>query len=243
MKPYLGVVAALALAIPMPTLATTFDLTSSWGYENNRSYSADGINLNVSGYTGGLFSDISATTVGSFGSYGLGAEYAYSPNHALDNENNYFDMLLFNFDEAVSLDSTSIGWWTNDSDMTILAYTGAGNAADSFSGKTWGEAITSDSWSGNHFTDVAQHGSTVASNPAELTATSWLIGTFLAPVDALFERVGSNNLWGPDYVKLTSISVSKPSQSVPEIDGAQTGIVLALLAGFMACIRERRRKV
>lgn len=242
MKLFRELLAAVAIVVPASSFATTFDFSGGTNYQMSRQYSADGLNLTVTGYTGGINSKIQKTAVGVFGSNGLGAENAWSPDHAVDNANSNFDMLLFSFDQAVSLDTISIGWWQNDSDMTVLAYTGAGSAASTFSNKTWKQAITADKWSGGHFTDVAQKGGTVEANPLELTSTSWLVGTFLEPVDKLFKRFGSNFKTGADYVKVKKITVSTPHE-VPEIDGSHAGLGLALLAGLVAVSRERRKKI
>jgi hypothetical protein len=242
MKLFKKLLAAVVLVIPVSSFAITFDLVGGAEYQMSRQYSVDGLNLTVTGYTGGNNSKIQKTAVGSFGTNGLGAENAWTPDHAVDNANSNFDMLLFTFDQAVSLDFTSIGWWQNDSDMTVLAYTGTDNAAGTFANKTWKQAITADKWSGGHFTDVAQKGSTAASNPLALTSTSWLVGTFLEPVDKLFGRFGSNVKTGADYVKVKKITVSRPTHEVPEIDGSHAALALALLASLVACASERRRK-
>lgn len=244
MKLFRELLAAVAIVVPATSFATTFDFAGGVNYKMSRQYSVDGLNLTVTGYTGGLNSKIQNTAVGIFGTNGLGAENASTPHHAVDNANSQFDMLLFSFDQAVSLDSTSLGWWQNDSDMTVLAYTGAGSAASSLSNKTWKQAITTDSWSGAHFTDVAQQGGKAASSQLGLTSTSWLVGTFLEPIDKLFKRFGSNNKTGADYVKVKSITVSTPppAHEVPEIDGSHAGLGLALLAGLVAVSRERRNK-
>lgn len=242
MKLFKELLAVAALVVPASSFAITFDFAGGVDYKMSRQYSSEGLNLTVTGYTGGVNTKIKSTPVGAFGTNGLGAENAWSPDHAVDNANSNFDMLLFTFDQAVSLDTVSIGWWQNDSDLTVLAYTGAGSAASTFTNKTWKQAITTDTWSGGHFLDVAQKGGTVETNPLELTSTSWLVGTFLEPVDKLFKRFGSNFKTGADYVKVKKITVSKPHE-VPEIDGSHAGLSLALLAGLVAVARERRRKI
>lgn len=242
MKLFRGLLTAAAMVLPVSSFAISIDLAGGAEYQMSRQYSVDGLNLTVTGYTGGVKSQIQKTAVGSFGAYGLGAEYAPTPDHALDNANSNFDMLLFTFDQAVSLDSASISWWKKDSDMTVLAYTGAGDAAGSLLNKTWKQAITAETWSGGHFSDVAQQGGTVASNPLAVTSKSWLVGTFLEPVGKLFSGFGTNTKTGSDYVKLKSVTVSTVHE-VPEIDGSHAGLSLALLAGLVAFVRERRRKV
>jgi hypothetical protein len=243
MKLFREMLAVAALAVPVSSFAVTFDFAGGTDYQASRQYSVDGLNLTVTGYTGGVNSSIQKTDIGVFGNYGLGAENAPTPDHAIDNANSNFDMLLFTFDKAVSLDSASISWWQKDSDMTVLAYTGTGSAASTFLDQSWKQAITADSWSGAHFSDVAQNGSTVASNPLALTSTSWLVGTFLEPVSKVFSGFGfsGKTKTGSDYVKLQTINVST-SHVVPEIDGSHAALALGLLAGLVAFASERRRK-
>lgn len=241
MKLFREMLAVAALVVPVSSFAITFDFAGGVDYEMSRQYSVDGLNLTVTGYTGGVKSNIQKTAIGAFGNYGLGAENAPTPDHAIDNANSNFDMLLFTFDKAVSLDSASISWWQKDSDMTVLAYTGTGSAASTFANKTWAQAVTTDQWSGGNFSDVAQKGSTVATNPMAVTSTSWLVGTVLEPVAKFFKSFGTNTKAGPDYVKLKSVTVTP--HEVPEIDGNHAALALALLAGFVAYMTERRRKI
>ena len=244
-------IAAALLVLPTTALAIDFDLTDTEGrYEMHRDYSAGGINLSITGYTGGYYddwagrefgADIHRTAVGAFGSSGLGVENANSPNHAADNGWPNFDMMLLTFDQAVSLDTASIGWHLNDSDLTILAYTGTGSATDTFAGNKWDDALAQN-WDGGHFLDVASQDNTAVANPKGLTSTSWLVGTqlwSLDNVDVLSKN--PNRQFGTDYIKLAGISVTS-AHSVPEIDASQSGIALGLLLGLMACIRERRKK-
>ena len=243
MKLFKELLAAVALVVPVSSFAITFDFAGGVDYKTSRQYSSGGLNLTVTGYTGN--NKITSTSVGAFGQNGLGAEKANTPNHAVDNSGSNFDMLLFTFDQAVSLDSTSIGWWQNDSDLTVLAYTGTGSAASTFTNKSWSQAITTANWSGGHFMDVAATGKTASSNPLDLFSTTWLIGTFLQPVDAKFSRYGTNKKTGEDYVKIKSVSVSTPPpppHEVPEIDGSHAALALALLSGLVAFATERRRK-
>ena len=245
-------IAAGIFAMPALALAIDFDLTDTSGlYDMHREYSAGGINLSVTGYTGGYYddrmgrefgSDIHRSAVGAFGRFGLGVERANSPDHAADNSWPNFDMMLLTFDQAVSLDFASIGWHRNDSDMTILAYTGTGSATDTFAGNKWDQALAND-WDGGHFLDVASQGNTATANPKGLASTSWLVGTqlwSLDNVDVLSDN--PNRSYGTDYIKLSGISVSA-AHSVPEIDASQSGLALGLLMGLIACIRERRRKI
>lgn len=251
MKQLSKIVTAALSVVAFEASAITVDLTNTdHMYAAERTYSEDGINLSVTGYTGGYVdnnnqefgSDIHREWVGSFGSSGLGVEWANSPNHATDNQWPNFDMFLFSFDQAVTLDALSIGWHHNDSDMSVFAYTGSGNATDSFAGNKWNQALASD-WEGGHYLNVAQRGNQVDVNPMEIASTSWLIGTQLWSINNVFtDGVPNQDPTGPDYVKLQSISFSQP-HSVPEIDASQSGIALGLIAAFFALIRERRKRI
>lgn len=252
MKQFSKIVTAALAVVTFEASAITIDLTgTSHRYAAERNYSADGINLSVTGYTGGAVwpgstyetgEDIHREAVGSFGQYGLGVEWAYSPNHAADNAGQNFDMFLFSFDQAVTLDALSIGWYHNDSDMSVFAYTGSGDATSTFAGNKWDQALAND-WTGGHYLNVAQRGNQVDVNPMEVASTSWLIGTQLWTIGNVFtDGIHNQDPTGADYVKLKSISFTKP-HSVPEIDASQSGIALGLMAAFFALIRERRKRL
>jgi hypothetical protein len=240
------------MAASTSAFATTLNLTnaSSTGYSWSRNYSADGINLSVTAYSGGYVNssnqevgtDIARREIGAYGTSGIGVERAGNPEHATDNNNGNFDMFLFTFDQAVELDALSLGWIQNDSDMTVLAYTGAGSASSNFSGNKWDQALAT-GWTGRHYLDVADlPGDATAVNPTNLRSTSWLIGTQLWSLDNVPTTDGTPNsgATGVDFVKLKTVTFSTPPVSVPEIDGAQAGLAMGLLLSLMAAFRERR---
>ena len=253
MKQFSKIVTAALAVVAFEASAITIDLTNTSGrYASERNYSEDGLNLTVTGYTGGYVDsrffnwefgdDIHRESVGAFGQAGLGVERTRSPNHAADNQWPNFDMFLFSFDQAVTFESLSIGWHHNDSDMSVFAYTGTGNATDTFAGNKWDQALATD-WSGGHYLNVAQRGNQVDVNPMEIASTSWLIGTQLWSINNVFtDGTPNQGATGTDYVKLKSITVSK-AHSVPEIDASQSGIALGLIAAFFALIRERRKRI
>jgi hypothetical protein len=67
----------------------------------------------------------------------LGTPTATSPNHSLDNNGNY-DAILLRFDSAITLTGVRVGWPDGlyDSDITVLAYTGAGDPGFPANGTT-----------------------------------------------------------------------------------------------------------
>lgn len=255
---FLQGIAVIALAIPTSAFAVTFDLTETGnhGYDSNfyassLHYSSGGINLSVHAFSGGYFDerygsesghDVRRDYISVSGSGGLhtGTDTS-SPRN--------MGMLLLAFNQAVSLDFANISWSLEDSDMTILAYTGADAtpltggryASDTFVGRRWDDALAQ-GWDGGHFLDVASQGNTVGANPKGLASHGWLVGGYIWPLDNVEVLSESQNRdYLSDFVRLSSVDVSV-AHEVPEIDANQSGIAFGLLLGLMACIRERRRK-
>lgn len=167
------------------------------------------------------------TYVGNFGtSYGLGDEKAGTPNHAIDNEGGYFDMLLLSFSDMVSLNSIDLGWIQGDSDVSILAFNGTAGQ-ESFAGKSW-ESLLGNGWqsAGNYY-NVGSSPKNV--NPLNITSKYWLVGAY----NALLDTHTNDNT--NDYFKLQGIKVTK-SVKLPEPSS------LALLAlGLLSLVVVRRR--
>jgi hypothetical protein len=146
--------------------------------------------------------------VGNFGSnYGIGVEKTSSPNHAVDNEGGYYDMLMLSFDSLVTLNSIDLGWISGDSDVSILAFNGTPSQVSPL-GQSW-ESLLSDGWqsAGNYY-NVGSSAKVV--NPLNITSKYWLIGAYNINLDT-----NKNNDKTNDYFKLQSIKVTK-SVKVPE---------------------------
>ncbi len=173
---------------------------------------------------------------------GLGAinndEGDTSPHHAFDNNGSNdgwvdYDMALLQFDTAVVLDEIDIGWRGDDSDMTVLSYTG--NAAISgspFGGSDTWYSLLSNGWShvGN-YADVSTSTNQVISGAT--ASKYWLVGVY-NPV------FGESWSIGNDSIKLAGVKTSTvegtPNTEVPE------PTALALLLGGMALLTSRRRQ-
>jgi hypothetical protein len=164
-----------------------------------------------------------------------GTSATVAPEHGVDNDGRY-DVVLFGFTEgmtptALNLTQVQLGYFPNDSDITVLAYTGGGSPADlATSGTTTYAALTSTlGWTlVGHYSDVASLPSDTVNlntspqtlNP-NLVSSHWLVGAY-NPL------VGSDQGWtkGNDYVKLLALWAEKPSNGTPEPDG------MALLRPF-----------
>lgn len=170
------------------------------------------------------------TYVGNFGSaYGLGDERASTPNHAIDNEGGYYDMLMLSFNSTVTLNAIDLGWISGDSDVSILAFNGTSSQI-SPAGKSW-ESLLGNGWksAGNYYSV----GSSVKNvNPTQITSQYWLIGAYNIALDT-----NKTNDTTTDYFKLQGIQVSK-SIKVPE-----PGTVMLFGFGLLGLAIARRRAV
>jgi hypothetical protein len=138
------------------------------------------------------------------GNTGDGNEWV-APEHSVDNQSRY-DSVLFTFSTAIDLNKVEIGWWETDSDITILAYTGAG--VPTLDGKTYAD-LTSNGWSFvGHYTDL-QNNSPVNVNPTNITSSYWLIGAYIPQWGVTSYTTGN------DYVKLLALYGDKTTR-VPE---------------------------
>ena len=167
------------------------------------------------------------------------------PEHAIDNQGRY-EMLLIDFSalgKSVSLKNITLGYINNDSDLTVLAYTGSG--APTLAGKQWSDLHQASSgWSliGNYAGDATTFSQSI--NAASTYSSYWLIGAYnpLAGGSAGFSTTSY------DYVKIFSIaglvctnntvSCSKTPQTVPEPNSA---VLFGLtLIGLIAWSSRRR---
>jgi hypothetical protein len=174
------------------------------------------------------------------------------PGHTMDNNSRY-DSMLFDFGagKSAQLKSVTVGWWYNDSDIMVLAYTGTGTPTFTSANQGYSNLLSS-GWSmvksgtagaqANYLnaaggapaqsTNVAGY-VPLAVNDLNISARYWLIGALNTIVQAL--PAGTSDA-SKDYVKIAAMSVSYGK--VPE----PSSIILAgsALAGVLAL---RRRKL
>ena len=211
----LGISAGTAMAAPITWNFNSGSNCSnpSLCFGNSRNYSADGVDVAASAWSNTKGSTnvkvenaYLATWSGGLGIYnrdyvnGTDTNEHRDPEHAIDNNGRY-DMVLLGFSYEIELTSLKLGWKSTDSDMTVLAYTGAG--APTLAGLGWGDLL-SNSWSlvGN-YANLATN-TNVSINSAGLSSSYWLIGTY----NSVFGS-GSGLGTGNDYVKLKAVSGEK----------------------------------
>lgn len=139
----LGLIGAQANA---GTQTWDFDAATFGGSGNNNYLTmvVDGITLTITGWSdaGAMGGDLRRSAVKRY-TGGLGVQNGRDGDHSTDNSAG-MDGLMFSFSSAVSLDWFRIGWFSNDSDMSVAAYSGGG-APTTLSNLRWNELL-SDGW-------------------------------------------------------------------------------------------------
>lgn len=246
-----GILAACALAITAPSAfaLSTWNFGTSGGCTqgatNNGTYgnswSCTGSNpagptvtATAWSTTGNSGASFAAANAAQYGTSGFGVRNTTetlgvaAPDHSMDN-NGQTDLLSLNFASVVKLDSLSLGWYQNDSDVSVLAYTGASPPPASITGKTVANLVAS-GWT--LVANLSNVGSSTPTFNAGGTGSSWwLISAYNGGYN------GSTALDGnADYVKLLSVSNSTPGK-VPE-----PGSLALIGLAASAAVGLRRRK-
>jgi len=191
-------IATLAAAVALGATTAgaapiTWDLTSGGcstsgsGYGNTRTCSGGSGNPSVTASawanTGGSSNTIIQDALLATYSGGLGVTNRdisagdwnedQSPEHAMDNIDRY-DSVQFAFSQAIKLTGLEVGWIGDDSDITVLAYTGAGSPA--LGGSTYGSLLSSGWTFIGHYANVGTGWESI--NAGGVSATYWLVGAY-----------------------------------------------------------------
>lgn len=182
-----------------------------------------------------------------------------SPEHSIDNDQRY-DMVMLSFTSAVKLSSVTLGWSQYDSDITVMAYTGAGTPT--LVGKTYDQLGGLGGWVsiGNYsdvgsITSTAMGSSSKTINSAGVFSSYWLIGAYNPLANPTGGSVTGgwltpgatttdNNTVGYDYVKLASVTgcVSGTTGCTPPGQVPEPGSLAMVGLGLLGLFGMRNRR-
>ncbi len=168
-------------------------------------------------------------------------EPSTSGEHAIDNDGRY-EMVLVSFSQQVSLTGFKIGWKGTDSDMTVMAYTGAGTPT--LTG-TW--ASIAGSWTA--ISNIANVGTSGVTSTGLATFSSYfLLGAYnyLGGACSLTDPKsggGTKCAAGNDLVKLQSVVGRVKKDDTPGVPEPGSAALLGLALASMATALRRRRRV
>ncbi|MBU3017582.1 PEP-CTERM sorting domain-containing protein [Paraglaciecola agarilytica] len=241
--------AALAASLVTMSFASLATDTTSWSFTTHGtqvgSGNYDGNELNFSSADNDLTitawadtkdannPDTIETATAAHNSHGL-LNYnrdEYSNEHYVDNYGDETDMLLFTFDDLVSITGINIGYFKTDSDISIAAF----DSLPTLQGETW-DTVASNADFKTSFSNLKKGLNTLSSS-SNFESKYWLIGAY----NGAFGSPGwsSNN----DYLKIagiTTVAGSNPDPK-PPTDVAEPSS-LAVLASFGLFAAWRRRK-
>ncbi len=178
-----------------------------------------------------------------------------SPEHAIDN-NDRFDMILFDFQGvSVALEEVYVGWYSNDADISVLAYTGNGPLnLDDREVDIDGEDLTANGWDivGNYDVDSdnggAGNNALIQEGVAEedkVRSSFWLISAY-NPIFASAGCATGNNCNFPEWAdnfKIKDLITSTNDTPPPPTSVPAPGSLLLLATALMFARKRRTHTV
>jgi hypothetical protein len=156
--------------------------------------------------------------------------------HVIDNKDGDVDMMLFTFAESTALTGIDIGWFNNDSDVSIAAFT----TLPTLEGNNWSN-IASQSIFSASFSNLGTAPYTLVNEISNVVveAKYWLIGAY----SSIFGDSGANDNHS-DQFKIASITTqtSDVIPSDPDVTEVAEPSTIAIFASFGLFLMWRRKK-
>lgn len=161
-----------------------------------------------------------------------------SPEHSIDNNQRY-DMALLTFSSVVKVTDLKLGWTSTDSDVTVMAYTGAG--APTLIGNKYSDLVSLGWLSIGNYSDLGT--TTKAINSGGVFSSYWLIGAYNPLANPGGGSVTGNSY---DYVKLASVTGCISGTigcSPPDNDAPEPGSMALFGLGLLGLVFQRKRVI
>jgi hypothetical protein len=154
-------------------------------------------------------------------------------DHVIDN-NSDVDMMLLSFTESTALTGIDIGWFGNDSDVSIAAF----STLPTLSGNTWADIVSQSIFSAS-FSNLGNGPYSLANEVSGVVveAQYWLIGAY----SSIFGDSGANDN-NSDAFKIASITTQTSITPPPDNTVVTEPSTIALFASFGLFLMWRRKK-
>lgn len=213
----------LGLNAPAAEAVVSYSFTNTTGNAGGQTYTASGNpSVTLTGWSnGGTGGTLTQGSLTFWGSSGVGVNNGFTatdigegnpPEHAVDNDGLTDAVLLdFGAGNLFKMNSFSIGWYSTDADITLLAYTGSGTPAS-----TTLSGLLSNGWTGKNYWDTQSSvsGSAINTN-LTLSSRYWLVLAYNSAFTNLTSGSTVNSTTGTDYFKFRSVSGDFIATNVP----------------------------
>lgn len=222
-----GFAVLLGLNAPAAEAVVTYSFTNTTGNAGGQTYTASGNpSVTLTGWSnGGTGGTLTQGSLTFWGSSGVGVNNGFgnttadpgeglTPEHAIDNSDLTDAVLLdFGAGNLFKMNSFSIGWYSTDADITLLAYTGSGTPTS-----TTLSGLLSNGWTGKNYWDTQSSiisGSNAINTNLTLSSRYWLVLAYNSAFTNLSSGSTVNSTTGADYFKFKSVSGDFVTTNVP----------------------------
>ncbi len=168
-------------------------------------------------------------------------ESTASPNHAIDNSG-ATELVSLKFGSAIKLESVTIGWNGGyDSDISVLAYTGAAPQPASIAGLSLSGLLSSGWTLVGSYANLAVGVAKTVTNASNISSSWWLVSAYNSGFGTSANSSSSGLDNNNDYFKLLAVAGTAVGATGGKVSEPTTIALFGLaLLGTVATSRRRR---